>query len=133
MKITISSSHRFFDTIPTIQKLFMAIGCEVFTPHLEYTTDLKLIKQYDIEFNQYLNQTDFLYINDLGGYIGLSVAKEIGYAFAKRIKIVFREKPIDLGFIHHAKYILTPEQFVSLIQNRSMAEKFEKEKEWIYK
>lgn len=68
-----------------------------------------------------ISQSDFLYVVNPGGYIGRSVAFEIGYALSKGIPVYSLEEPEDVAlssFVKPRKHIETIKREVSVSRHK---------------
>jgi hypothetical protein len=108
-KTAISASyHRDFDGLMEVRDLFANCGIKVLFPQkcqptasisdfVILSTDTSRDPKYLQEKNLALiEQCDFLYVYNPDGYIGLSMALEIGFALRHGIQVFCWETPKDL-------------------------------------
>lgn len=102
MRVTICASTRFKEDIERIMQSFKDIGIEALFPNVdsgvskdELTLDVmkRLVDEHFIA----ISQSDAIYVFNPEGYIGLSVAAEIGFAHGTRKPVYFAEKANDIG------------------------------------
>lgn len=74
-------------------------------------------KEIELSHLKAISQSDFLYVVNPGGYIGKSVALEIGYAFSRNIPIYSLERPKDQVF----SFLMKPEMSIQTIKESLMA------------
>lgn len=123
-KISVTISGSFNKDLDEIQKKvhhFQREGVEVISPKLSRAVSIHggFVKLEDdrgtpseIESRHLkaISRSDFLYVVNPGGYIGRSVAFEIGYALSKNIPVYSLEKPEDVtlsSFVKPKKRIKT--------------------------
>jgi len=121
---TISGSfNKYLDQIQQKILEFEREGIEVLSPKLSTPSSRKggfLILKSDegtpqeIEWKHLdaISQSDFLYVVNPEGYIGKSVALEIGYALSKNVPIYSLEKPKD----HVLSLFIKPEKSLKAIR-----------------
>ncbi len=110
-RVTISGSYKkHIDDIIQLKRLFTERGIEVCSPRFN-----KLVSRHDefvyfeeqaesgltpleieIDHMHCIDQSDALIVCNPGGYVGISVSMEVGYAHARNIPIYFMEKPSDI-------------------------------------
>jgi nucleoside 2-deoxyribosyltransferase len=109
MKCVISGSFRkFYKEIVWVIEEFEKCGIEVISPKkskilnakdgfvflaTDETNDIKMLEEKHL---QEIEKSDFLYIYNPVGYIGKSVAFELGWAVALKKPIYSQEKPDDV-------------------------------------
>ena len=135
---TISGSfNKHLDTIQKKALQFRQKGIEVLSPKLTGPVSLSggFIRLADDEGTPAeiesrhlaaILRSDFLYVINPGGYIGRSVAFEIGYALSKNIPIYSLEIPEDVVlsfFINPAKRIETIKREISTRRHRIFTRK----------
>jgi nucleoside 2-deoxyribosyltransferase len=64
-----------------------------------------------------IDNCDVVYIVSCGGYIGKTVAMEIGYAIAKKKKIMAMEKITEAGLNHFIATVLPPKKLIERLRN----------------
>jgi nucleoside 2-deoxyribosyltransferase len=105
-KVVISGSfRRYGKDVETARKNFERIGVSVSAPlsqksvkisndfvFLETDDPNKTAEELEEEFMEKIKQADMLYVADVDGYIGRSVATEMGLALLQKIPIILSEK-----------------------------------------
>ena len=93
MIVTISTSYKFKDKIENIYKKLVKEGNIVLYPDFdiyeEKTRDM--VQLFKIHFEK-IKISDALYVIDIDGYIGESIAAEIAYAYLEGKKILYWSK-----------------------------------------
>ena len=107
---TVSGSfNKFWSEVQETTKAMIAVGIIVLSPRrgeiigdygdfVILEEDNGSPKQIESRHLQAIGKSDFLYIVNPGGYIGSSVALEIGYALSKGIPIYAQVRPRELIF-----------------------------------
>jgi len=98
--ITICSSSRFYAEVAKTASALEAKGLSVYTPRLDFDETKEFIdaqKKNELthEFLRKVAASDSIYIVNPGGYIGMSVAIESGFAYALGKRIVAMDKPSE--------------------------------------
>jgi nucleoside 2-deoxyribosyltransferase len=90
--IFIAGSRKFsFDILSLVDKL-TNLGCTALTPQKEkIESDAEGERQALLLAFKQIDESDFVYVYAKDGYIGKTVAIEMGYAFAKGKKIIASE------------------------------------------
>jgi hypothetical protein len=118
--ITISTSLRFAKPVQEMIKKIQKKEFNLYYPHVGFRdvppTDYDTKKELVLEFFPKIDNCDYLYVFDQDGYIGLSVAAEIGYAFAKKKTIIAKEIPKDLGMRALISKIMEVDEFIASIR-----------------
>jgi NTP pyrophosphatase (non-canonical NTP hydrolase) len=100
-------------------KLSRPISCEDEFVRLE--TDKGTPGEIEFEHLEAITRSDFLYVVNPGGYIGKSVALEIGYALSRNIPVYSLEKPED----NVLSFFVKPEKSVKIIKRLLMTKRDE--------
>jgi hypothetical protein len=107
---TVSGSfNRFLPEIREITRAMVAMGITVLSPRrgeiISNYGDFVILErdkgspeQIERQHLQAIGKSDFLYVVDPDGYIGASVALEIGYALSKGVSIYAQVRPRELVF-----------------------------------
>lgn len=100
VNITICSSSRFYGEAKRIAEELQTKGLSVYTPRFDYNEEERSVgreEKFDLtkEFLQKIEASGAIYIVNPGGYVGLSVSIETGFAYAKGIKIFALSKPSE--------------------------------------
>jgi hypothetical protein len=100
--ITISSSLRFKENIKTAITEFTKLGITAYFPNLDLEVKkdditLELMQRLERDHFASIKNTEALYIICPGGYVGVMVSAEIGFARALGKPVIFSETPTDLG------------------------------------
>lgn len=110
LKVTVSGSfNRHFEAIQEVVAQLEAHGIQVLSPRrsaIRSTTggfvllsgDTGTPAQIETKHLKAIKHSDFLYVVNPGGYIGASVAMEIGYALCSSKPVFASETPSDLVF-----------------------------------
>lgn len=121
---TISGSfNKHFDQIQEKILEFQEEEIKVLSPKLSRSisfeggfgkleTDKGTPKEIEFEHLEAITRSDFLYVVNPGGYIGKSVALEIGYALSKNVPIYSLEKPKD----NVLSFFVKPEKSIKIIK-----------------
>ncbi|HSX41031.1 MAG TPA: hypothetical protein VLF21_00095 [Candidatus Saccharimonadales bacterium] len=103
MIVAIASSSKFYEAAKQVNEKLIADGARVFTPsfvHDETMVTVSADKKAELthRFLKNLKQSDVVYVVATGGYVGLSVAVEVGFAAALGLPIIFSEEPAEDAF-----------------------------------
>lgn len=98
-------------------KISRSISCEDNFVRLE--TDKGTPGEIESKHLESISQSDFLYVVNPRGYIGKSVAFEIGYALSKNIPIYGLKKPEDVVL----SYFIKPEKSIKIIKRLLLAKR----------
>ncbi|MCA9380991.1 hypothetical protein KC678_01895 [Candidatus Dojkabacteria bacterium] len=106
--IVISTSHKNKELASKVASELMSMGFKVYSPNFSHGKSEEEIDDNFIKFllDEHLEAIDngkILYVICVEGNVGKSVSSEIGYAKAKELKIIFSEKPLDLGINAYAE------------------------------
>ena len=98
--VTICSSSRFYKTVAAVASQLRERGFVVFTPRLdmnetEVNEDRTRKHALTTDFLSKVSVSESIYIVNPGGYVGLSVAIETGFAYARGISIFAMELPSE--------------------------------------
>jgi hypothetical protein len=132
MNVTIIGSFRkYYDDICSVIQMFEQNGIRVLSPKISFIvkdldgfvvlkSDNSSNKPYEIQQKVFDNieKSDFVYVWNPGGYVGLTTAYEIGRVAEKGLCIFFKEKVRDLPIYISEDYIKSPEQFVNYLNNQ---------------
>lgn len=99
--VTVIGSTKFKDEFIKVNKLLASVGCIVLTCHLFshsgdndiVTDDVK--KRLDKMHFQMIEMSDFVYVINKDGYIGLSTLDELLYAASLHKTIMFHRNNFD--------------------------------------
>jgi hypothetical protein len=119
--VTISASVRFKEEILQLVNLLENNDISVLYPVLlvpespqDMTEDMK--RQLVLEFFPKIDQCTYLYVLNSGGYVGLSVAVEMGYAYALGKTILGKDPNLDLGLKPLVSQFLEEEQLIEFLK-----------------
>jgi nucleoside 2-deoxyribosyltransferase len=98
--ITVSSSSRHYPQARRLAAALEAAGHTVHTPEFDFDeTVVKVNKGTKAElthaFFEKIRASDALLVNDIGGYAGVSVCLEVGYAHGQGVPVYFVEDPTE--------------------------------------
>lgn len=100
MRVAVASSCKFYGVAKTVVEKLTNAGFEVHHPSFVYD-ETSLPVDYDRKallthsFLNGLSSCRVLYVINIGGYVGLSVSLEVGYATALDIPVWAIERPTD--------------------------------------
>ncbi len=122
--ITICSSIKFYDVVKSLAQQLAALGIDVRTPTVDPDDDTRAVTPTEkhsltLDFLEKVRTSDIIYIVNIGGYTGVSVSIETGFAFALGKRIVLAEAPQEPAIDALADDIASPEQFIQLCQGIS--------------
>lgn len=134
MNITIIGSFRkFYNDICNLIDDFEGVGINVLSPKKSFIikelngfvllqSDNKNAKPYQLQQKVLENvmKSDFIYVWNPSGYIGISTAYEIGHILEMGKTIYFKEKVKDLPIHIPDQNIKSPEQIKSMYLERNM-------------
>jgi hypothetical protein len=120
--IAISASVRFKKKIMELEEGLKSVGKIVYFPILDLDLPPECINEDKkcklvLDFFNKIDQCSILYVLNPDGYIGLSVAMEIGYAYAKKKQIIAQNKEIDIGIKPLIAQYLNESEFISHLKN----------------
>jgi len=127
MKLLFSGSLKFFGEMKKLKEKLESSGFECILPKLRNGSSSKEIEKIKLDgrkkildlkdkrelrkmvkikkwYYDQLRRCDAMIVFDLGGYIGLSVAAEIGAAHILEKPVFFLEKPNDEGILALIKF-----------------------------
>lgn len=131
LSVTISGSfNKDFGKIQKKVRQFQEEGIEVLAPPISkivgnqdgFVTlddDKGTPHQIESEYLAAISRSDFLYVVNSNGYIGRSVALEIGYAISKGIPIYSMEKPEDIV----VSFFVKPKKSINTIKREVNSER----------
>ena len=98
--VTLCSSSRFYSQVEDIRDTLEGLDLKVYTPRLDFNEtkiEVSETEKFSLtrEFLQKVGASDAIYIVNPGGYVGMSVAIETGYAFALGKKVFAMSKPSE--------------------------------------
>lgn len=134
MNITIIGSFRkYYDDICSVIQLFEQNGIRVLSPKLSVIvkdidgfvilkSDNISNKPYEIQQKVFdnIDKSDYVYVWNPGGYVGLTTAYEIGHIAEKGLRIFFKEKVKDLPIYIHEDNIKSPEQLIDYLNSQQI-------------
>ncbi|MFF0314265.1 hypothetical protein ACFYPH_06395 [Micromonospora sp. NPDC005252] len=100
--ITICSSSKFYDTAQRAEAAFRALGMTVYTPRYDYNEQRVTVHESDKvqltrEFLAKISKSDAVFVVANGGYAGVSVCIEVGYAVGQGRAVLFSEQPAEFA------------------------------------
>jgi hypothetical protein len=98
--ITVSSSSKHYPQARQLAAALQTAGHTVYTPEFDFdetvvTVDKDTKAQLTHAFFEKIRTSDALLVNDVGGYAGVSVCLEVGYAHGQGVPVYFVEDPIE--------------------------------------
>lgn len=98
--ITVSSSSKHYPQARQLAAALRADGHIVYTPEFDFdetvvTVDKDTKADLTHAFLEKIRASDALLVNDVGGYAGVSVCLEVGYAHGQGVPVYFVEDPIE--------------------------------------
>jgi hypothetical protein len=121
--ITICSSTKFFATAKALAQALAGHGVEVRTPSFAFDEDGREMspaekRDLQLSFLDKVRTCDIVYVIGEGGYTGVSVCVEIGYAYALGKRIVLSEYPIDPAIAALTDGYIPTNEFVGYFADR---------------
>lgn len=112
-KIFLAGSRKFAKELQDIYEKCTLAGIEVLKGRdsVESLSE-EAEKKAHLEMLRRIDQCDVVYIVSKEGYIGKTVAMEIGYAIAKNKQILSMEKITEAGLNHFVTGILSPKKML---------------------
>ncbi|WP_433385062.1 hypothetical protein [Micromonospora sp. KLBMP9576] len=100
--ITICSSSRFYGTAQRAEAALRALGMTVYTPRYDYNEQEVAVDESDKarlthEFLAKIARSDAVFVVAAGGYAGVSVCIEVGFAAGQEKVVVFSEAPTEFA------------------------------------
>ncbi|WP_405096094.1 hypothetical protein [Micromonospora sp. NBC_01412] len=100
--VTICSSSKFYDTARRAEDLLRKAGLTVYTPRYDYSEQQVRVGESDKirltrEFLDKVARSDAVFVIANGGYAGVSVCIEVGYAVGQGKTVVFSEQPTEFA------------------------------------
>src|SRR5207302_7813219 len=97
-QFTLCSSSRFYAEVERIANALRARGALVHTPRLDMNEELVTVDEsakhtLTTDFLQKVAVSQAIFIVNPGGYVGMSVAVESGFAYARSIPIYALDNP----------------------------------------
>jgi hypothetical protein len=116
--VFIVGSRKFFDDIEKLVKLCKENGIEVNTAGkiLNQEDTFESEKSALLRAFQIIDKSDIVYVMAKGGYVGITVALEIAYSFAKNKEIVASETIKDFSAKALVSKVVKPEFFIEHIK-----------------
>jgi hypothetical protein len=133
MNVTIIGSFRkYYDEICTVIEMFEQNEIRVLSPKIsrivENLDGFVILKSDNSDNPQEIQQrvfdnidlSDYVYVWNPDGYVGVTTAYEIGRIAEKGIDIYYKEKVKDLPIYVPDEKILAPEQFIYFINSQKV-------------
>ncbi|HEY0698046.1 MAG TPA: nucleoside 2-deoxyribosyltransferase [Micromonospora sp.] len=100
--VTICSSSKFYDTAQRAEETLLSLGLTVYTPRYDYNEQRVQVGESDKkrlthEFLAKIDKSDAVFVIANGGYAGVSVCIEVGYAAGQGKKVFFSELPTEFA------------------------------------
>ncbi|WBB76613.1 hypothetical protein O7602_14230 [Micromonospora sp. WMMD1128] len=100
--ITICSSSKFYDTAQRAEASFRALGLTVYTPRYDFSEQHVQVDEPDKirltrDFLAKIAKSDAIFVVATGGYAGVSVCIEVGYAVGQGKTVLFSEQPTEFA------------------------------------
>lgn len=117
--VVLACSSRFYPVAAEIAAQLAAAGVTVYTPRFDRSEEERAVSPQEkfsltLEFLQKIDASDVLYIVNPGGYVGMSVAIESGYAYAKGKRIFAMDRPSEPAIEALLVKILEPTEVSAL-------------------
>ncbi|WP_349877193.1 hypothetical protein ABIH81_24295 [Micromonospora sp. HUAS YX12] len=100
--ITICSSSKFYDTAQRAEAAFRNLGLTVYTPRYDFNEQHVQVDEPDKiqltrDFLAKIAKSDAIFVVAAGGYAGVSVCIEVGYAVGQGKTVLFSEQPTEFA------------------------------------
>ncbi|WP_420118999.1 hypothetical protein [Micromonospora sp.] len=100
--VTVCSSSKFYDLAQRAIDALQATGLTVYTPRFDYNEEHVVVGEADKfrlthEFLAKVARSDAVYVIASGGYTGVSVCIEVGYAHALGKTVLCSEQPTEFA------------------------------------
>lgn len=100
--ITICSSSKFYDTAQRAEAAFRELGMTVYTPRYDFNEQHVRVDERDKiqltrDFLAKIAKSDAIFVVANGGYAGVSVCIEVGYAAGQGKAVWFSERPTEFA------------------------------------
>ncbi|MEU7618889.1 hypothetical protein AB0M91_06360 [Micromonospora rifamycinica] len=100
--VTVCSSSKFYDLAQRAADSLRAEGFVVYTPRFDYNEEHVVVGEVDKfrlthEFLAKVARSDAVYVIAAGGYTGVSVCIEVGYAHALGRVVLCSEQPAEFA------------------------------------
>ncbi|WFE65530.1 hypothetical protein [Micromonospora sp. WMMD714] len=100
--VTVCSSSKFYDRAQHAADALRALGLTVHTPRFDYNEEHVVVGEPDKirlthEFLAKVARSDAVYVIASGGYAGVSVCIEVGYAYALDKVVLCSEEPTEFA------------------------------------
>lgn len=100
--VTICSSSKFYDTAQLAEAAFRDLGMTVYTPRYDYNEQHVEVAEPDKiqltrDFLAKIAKSDAIFVVANGGYVGVSVCIEVGYAVGQGKLVLFSERPAEFA------------------------------------
>ncbi|NLC17710.1 MAG: hypothetical protein GX757_00595 [Clostridiales bacterium] len=134
MNITIIGSFRkYYDDICSVIQMFEENGIRVLSPKLSVIvddldgfvilkSDNRSYKPYEIQQKVFdnIDKSDYVYVWNPGGYVGLTTAYEIGRVTEKGLRIFYKERVKDLPIFISEDNIKNPDELIDYLNSRHL-------------
>ncbi|MEV4198512.1 hypothetical protein [Micromonospora globbae] len=100
--VTICSSSKFYDTAQLAEAAFRDLGMTVYTPRYDFNEQHVRVDESDKiqltrDFLAKIARSDAIFVVANGGYAGVSVCIEVGYAVGQGKVVLFSEQPAEFA------------------------------------
>ncbi|MEV4712841.1 hypothetical protein [Micromonospora sp. NPDC049374] len=100
--VTICSSSKFYDTARLAEAAFRELGMTVYTPRYDFNEQHVRVDERDKvqltrDFLAKIARSDAIFAVANGGYAGVSVCIEVGYAVGHGKVVWFSERPTEFA------------------------------------
>ncbi|WP_158289859.1 hypothetical protein [Micromonospora sp. S4605] len=100
--VTICSSSKFYDTAQLAEAAFRDLGMTVYTPRYDFNERHVRVDEPDKiqltrDFLAKIARSDAIFVVANGGYAGVSVCIEVGYAVGQGKVVLFSERPAEFA------------------------------------
>ncbi|MEV0428508.1 hypothetical protein [Micromonospora sp. NPDC050495] len=100
--VTICSSSKFYDTAQRAEAAFRDLGMTVYTPRYDFNEQHVKVAEPDKirltrDFLTKIAKSDAIFVVANGGYAGVSVCIEVGYAVGQGKLVLFSERPAEFA------------------------------------
>ncbi len=100
--VTVCASSKFYDTAQRAEDAFRRAGCTVYTPRYDRSEERVQVGESEKitltrEFLAKIGKSDAVYVVADGGYTGVSVCLEVGYAAGQGKTVLFSEPPVEFA------------------------------------
>lgn len=135
IKVCICGSFRFFERMVDLHNQISAMGIDCHRPNpfryrqmsnprrftdewesLSTQSQIEVTRRAELEYLKKIDDSQIVYVVNHGGYVGVSVLLEIGYAFAKNKEIYLQEEANDLAIASLISDVIPTSEFLELLQ-----------------